>query len=90
VWIYATERHKSGRWHAHVLAAGAGPISWDVALAIWQARNGRTDIQRISDPLSAIRYLSKTAALEGEVVFSDTILRYRMLVAAVPVSVSQG
>jgi hypothetical protein len=78
-WAYATERHASGLWHAHILVAGAGGASWDVPRAMWQARNGHADVRRVDSPLLAALYTTKSAALEGEVVLSDTLLRYKDL-----------
>ena len=76
-WIYATERQKSGRWHGHVLIAGAQPDQFKAPSAIWQERNGMTDVRPVSYSHGALRYIAKDAAEEGELVLSDTIERYK-------------
>lgn len=76
-WLYATERAASGLWHAHALIAGASTSAVEGAAAIWEARNGRTDVRPVFDAPGAVFYASKFAAEDGEVVVSDTIERYK-------------
>ncbi len=76
-WAYSTERGKSGRWHAHVLVAGAGRTSFGGAGVIWRERNGHAHVEPVYSGHGAVLYTTKAAALEGEVVLSDTLVKYR-------------
>ena len=75
-WMYAPERHKSGRWHVHVLLAGV-PRKHAALSAMWEARNGRIDLTPVRDGRNAVEYLVKSASARGEIVLSDTLQRYR-------------
>ena len=75
-WLYATERHRSGAWHAHALVAGLGARSCRAAVAMWEDRNGIARLRTIYNTPGAILYVTKQAAA-GEVTVSDTLERYR-------------
>jgi hypothetical protein len=82
-WVYVVERHASGLWHGHALVSGAGAAaSWKVASDIWRVRNGLADIQRVDSIEGAALYTSKSVAVDGEVVLSDTLSRYQRLAPA--------
>jgi len=74
-WLVALERGRSGLWHAHVLLIGA-PGNIGAAAAMWHARNGRIDVQRVTAAAGAVLYSSKEAYRTGEIYLSDTIGRY--------------
>ncbi len=74
-WLYATERGQGGQWHAHVLIVGCcEPL--DVPVAVWRLKNGEADIREVWGAIGATEYLSKDAAIRGEVTWSDTLYRY--------------
>jgi hypothetical protein len=75
-WAYAAERGTNGQWHAHALIVGAGVSQLDVASDAWRARNGIVDIQSVHDSSGIAFYASKSVAVDGEVVLSDTLSRY--------------
>ena len=86
-WVYAPERTRSGRWHAHALLIGVPVIRGEVstlpeAAGIWKARNGRIDIRRVYEAAGAMLYATKQAAATGEIVVSDTLGTYRRSLAA--------
>ncbi len=75
-WLLAPERHRSGSWHVHVLLVGVpGEIVGPVAM--WRQRNGRVDVREVTDGTLIVIYATKSAALLGDVVVSDTLARYR-------------
>ena len=76
-WVYAPERSRSGQWHVHALIMGTSPESLTVPAAIWRLRNGFTDVQPVTGRRRITLYTTKAAALTGEVVWSDTLGRYR-------------
>ena len=76
-WLYVVERHASGRWHAHVLIAGASLGAVQGVAAFWKARNGRAHARRVDNSHKAVLYSTKEAALRGEVVLSDTVTLYK-------------
>jgi len=80
-WMYAPERHKSGRWHVHALLANV-PTRNAVLKAIWEARNGLADLRPVRDGRISVEYLVKSAGEGGEIVLSDTLRRYRAGCAA--------
>lgn len=76
-WLYAPERGRSGRWHVHVLLVGTSG-NLEAAVAMWRERNGQIDMKAVArSPGSLVLYTTKDAALSGEVVWSDTLARYR-------------
>lgn len=75
-WVYAPERGKSGLWHVHALIVGA-PSKIPEAAGVWKARNGAIDVECVHDLKGVTLYTSKQAALSGELVWSDTLGRYR-------------
>lgn len=76
-WVYAPERSASGQWHAHVLIAAVPLKALRVPLANWRLRNGFAHAQEVSRLRRAALYTTKEAALTGEVVWADTLGRYR-------------
>lgn len=82
-WLIALERHQSGQWHAHVLLAG---VPNDIALLarLWELRNGRIDVQAVSNAVGAVLYSTKEAALAGEIILSETVGKYRDRVTGRP------
>src|SRR6266540_637149 len=76
-WVYGVERSPGGLWHTHVLIVGAGAPEWLPAVHSWRVRNGRVDLQAVADVDRVALYTSKALAYEGEVVWSDTLLRYK-------------
>jgi hypothetical protein len=91
VWAYAVERGGGGgAWHAHTVIAGAQDADWEVARGMWVGRNGGAVIKPIYDEGAAM-YTTKAAALNGEIVLSDTIGQFRNeLNASVVVSLHAG
>ena len=75
-WVYATERGRSGLWHAHVLLTKFDDEVLDLSCRSWQWRNGRPQVQEVFDRGGAVLYISKEAAASGEVVACDTLRRY--------------
>lgn len=76
-WLYAVERHRSGRHHAHVLMVGVPDDDLGPApAAMWRQRNGHIDIRPVFEPRGAVLYSTKEAAASGEVVVADTMKRY--------------
>ena len=82
-WLIASERGRSGQWHAHVLLAGAPP-DISVLATLWELRNGRIKVQPVTDVNGAVLYSTKNAALSGDVVLSDTVRRYRQQFSNTP------
>lgn len=76
-WAYATERAPSGRWHAHALTTDISDEVEEYLLMDWRLRNGHVQVQPVGDGVKAVLYLAKAAAANGEVVCSDTLIRYR-------------
>jgi len=77
-WVCAPERGRGGLWHGHMLMLGASETwSPDAVLPAWQARNGRIDLQRVTDQAGIALYITKDAAEAGTIVLSDTLARYR-------------
>src|SRR5687768_4128915 len=46
-WFVATERHRSGRYHAHVLLVGAAK-DLHSATEVWRERNGKVDTRPVT------------------------------------------
>jgi hypothetical protein len=85
-WIYVVERGHTGLWHAHALIIGAGEQPrWLAALETWRERNGKIDLQPVSDVRGVAMYTTKELAAEGEIVLSDTLARYKNCLASSPV-----
>ncbi len=80
-WIYAPERGRCGQWHVHALLVGADAVELADAAAMWRGRNGGIDWRPVTDCIGATLYTTKVAALTGEIVWSDTLRRYRNDVA---------
>jgi hypothetical protein len=82
-WVYAPERGASGHWHVHVLMIGAPAMIHGKAFALqeaagmWTARNGNSVVRRVTDTYGVTFYTTKQAADTGELVWSDTLARYR-------------
>ena len=76
-WAFATERGRSGLWHAHVLMTGTREARWGLVAENWRVRNGNADERDVYAALGVSLYMTKSAALGGEVVLSDTIDKYR-------------
>lgn len=76
-WVYAVERGGSGLWHAHVLLIGASVERLTAPTAMWIARNGFVRSVPVSDARGAALYTTKSAAGSSEIVWSDTLARYR-------------
>jgi len=76
-WAYATERGRSGVWHAHALVVGVNGGIGRAAPAMWAERNGHLHVRAVDNATRAALYMSKEAALSGAIVLSDTIDRYR-------------
>jgi hypothetical protein len=74
-WAYAPERGFTGLWHAHVLMVGT-PMRIPEACGMWKARNGHIDVRPVTDRQGASLYTSKSAALTGDIVWSDTCRRH--------------
>lgn len=74
-WLVATERGHSGQWHAHTLLVG---LSLDLSplAKIWELRNGRVNVQRVRGSLETLLYVTKDAAISGDIVLSDTLTHY--------------
>ncbi|MGE3704251.1 MAG: hypothetical protein AB7I13_03195, partial [Vicinamibacterales bacterium] len=45
--------------------------------AMWWARNGHADVRSLSGTDRVTLYATKEAAFSGEIVVSDTLMRYR-------------
>jgi hypothetical protein len=84
-WAYALERRPSGMWHAHALVVGLPASLWRFASQSWELRNGLIHVQEIDrTPHRVCLYVSKEAAMENEVVVSDTMVRYAGRLSPVP------
>lgn len=86
-WIVAPERGTSGQWHAHALMIGVPRTGGDVsrlpeAAGMWRARNGSIRVDPIDRVSGVTLYTTKQAAVAGSVVLSDTMQRYRGVLAA--------
>jgi hypothetical protein len=75
-WLVAPERGSSGMWHVHVLLIGTGD-DISAIVAPWRVRNGNVDVRPVHERQGAVLYSTKEAALTGDVVLSDTLIRYR-------------
>jgi hypothetical protein len=72
-------------WHAHSVVIGLPERFWMPAGALWEIRNGLIDVQTIGrTPERVCLYLTKQAAMENEVVVSDTMARYASRLSAEP------
>lgn len=80
-WVYVVERSPSGAWHAHALIIGIGAPRWLAAAEAWRTRNGMIDIQPVADIGRVTLYSTKTLADGGEIVLSDTLVRYKRRIA---------
>jgi hypothetical protein len=76
-WVYATERGKTGHWHVHALVTGVHVGALEHVVRSWELRNGIAHVMPVDDTEGAVMYLTKNAALDGEVVLSDTISHYK-------------
>lgn len=76
-WVYATERGRSGLWHVHALITKVPENVLQHQVRSWELRNGMVNAVPVSDADGAVVYLTKNAALDGEVVLSDTIAQFR-------------
>jgi hypothetical protein len=76
-WIYASERGRAGQWHSHVLIVGASPECLVVPADAWRLRNGFVDVRRVDNSGRLALYATKSAALSGEIVWSETLTYYR-------------
>ena len=72
-WLYAAERSARGHWHVHVLLTDLDEKRIAPALGVWRSRNGNVDVRPVYNGGGAVLYTMKEAALNGEVVISDTI-----------------
>lgn len=83
-WVYATERGRSGQWHAHALVVGVAPGAGRlrVPCEIWRVRNGLITCRPVADPVKASLYTTEESVGAGEVVLSDTLARYKALLNA--------
>jgi hypothetical protein len=75
-WAFAVERGRSGLWHAHAVIVGVGFELGPAAPAMWRQRNGRIQISPVDNTRRVSLYMSKDAAVAGEIVVSDTVARY--------------
>jgi hypothetical protein len=78
-WVYAPERGESGQWHSHALLVGVSRAQLRVPAAMWKTRNGWIDVRPVWDLRGATLYTTKSAASSGEIVWSETLGRYRDL-----------
>lgn len=76
-WVYATERGASGLWHVHALTTGTIDKVDEYMMLDWQLRNGHAHAATVTDSVGAVLYASKSAAMRGEIVCSDTLVKYR-------------
>jgi hypothetical protein len=76
-WLVATERHRDGRWHVHVLLAGLPDGLGCAPESMWKQRCGGIDVRAVHAGSGAVVYATKTAAMTGDVELSDTLTRYR-------------
>lgn len=83
-WLYAVERGRGGIWHAHALLAGVAAGLGPVLPAMWEQRNGIFHQRPVDGTSRAVLYTTKDAALNGEIVLSDTIRRYMASASALP------
>jgi hypothetical protein len=84
-WLIATERGRSGQWHAHVLLTGVAS-DMSVIAGMWSLRNGHVDVRPITNAPGAVLYSTKDAALSGELLLSDTLHHYRDRMSDRPVA----
>ncbi len=91
-WVYAPERGRAGNWHVHALLLGALEVAeLELALSMWHLRNGRTHAMRVAEPGTAALYTTKEAAITGEVVWADSLVRYgSTLLASQRVALAPG
>jgi hypothetical protein len=89
-WVYAPERGTSGQYHVHVLMIGTPRLVHghvfllQEAAGIWRARNGNIDVRPVDDSYGVTFYSCKQAAEAGELVWSDTLFKYRDALQAAP------
>lgn len=76
-WVFATERGSTGLWHVHALVTGLDDKPLAPAIGMWEARNGIAHVSAVWAGGGAVLYTTKVAAQRGEVVLSDTLVRYR-------------
>jgi hypothetical protein len=76
-WVYAVERSSGGAWHVHALVIGTREPFSGGARTCWRERNGIVTVEPVSDRRGVTLYVSKQAALQGELVLADTIQRFR-------------
>jgi hypothetical protein len=83
-WVYAVERQRNGRHHAHALLVGLPPETrWSVTRNVWSERNGTAiKIQPLATMGRVALYTSKAVARDGEIALADTLQRYRRNLAA--------
>jgi hypothetical protein len=84
-WVYAIERTSTGSHHVHVLFVGLHHNPrWTPVVEPWRERNGSVvDVRRVNDIDGVALYTTKSVAAHGEVVWSDTLSRYRKSLARV-------
>lgn len=75
-WVYAAERG-SGVWHVHVLLTSVPEAILEHQVRSWCFRNGIAKVTPVFDTEGAVTYLTKDAALDGEIVLSDTMTGYK-------------
>lgn len=95
-WAYVTERGASGLWHVHALVTDMTVAEVETVAELWRLRNGIVDVRSVFDTEGLILYLSKSTSFpvgnsglgsppKGELVFSDTVVRYRDRLCPEPV-----
>jgi ferredoxin len=77
-WLIGLERHKSGSWHAHLLLTDVRAVELGALVQCWKIRNGdMVDVQDVTNARGAVVYASKNAAAAGNIIVSDTLLRFQ-------------
>jgi hypothetical protein len=80
-WVYVTERHRSGRWHAHVLITGLTRAEANDAAEVWRAARGIAHVQGVYDGKGAVFYVAKDEAKQvpyrSEIVISGDIIAFK-------------
>ncbi len=73
-WVATAEFSPGERWHAHVLLIGVPRKRASLGSRMWLSRNGFTKITPVHSPRSACLYVTKQAALTGDIEISDSLL----------------
>lgn len=78
-WIYAVERGTAGgQWHSHALIVGTtAELLRGVPASQWAMRNGYVNVKPVFDVGGVTLYTTKSAAVTGELVWSDTLAGFR-------------